>query len=169
MARATEKTRKLVQMAILIAVMLILACCTVFGRILNILNVPQTLAEIVTGSIDSKIVVLLVINIFLLFTGMVMDTVPAILILAPIFWPIVQSYGVDPVHFGIIMSANLAIGFVTPPIGTNLFVAQSLTGIPITRIAKHALPFIGMFLIALMLITFIEPISMILPDLLSKK
>ena len=125
-------------------VMLILCCCTVFGRILNILNVPQTLAEIVTSNIDSKILVLLAINIFLLFTGMVMDTVPAILILAPIFWPIVQSYGVGAVHFGIIMSVNLAIGFVTPPIGTNLFVAQSLTGTPIARIAKNAMPFIGM-------------------------
>ena len=138
-------------------------------RILNILNVPQTLAEIVTSNIDSKILVLLAINIFLLFTGMVMDTVPAILILAPIFWPIVQSYGVGAVHFGIIMSVNLAIGFVTPPIGTNLFVAQSLTGTPIARIAKNALPFIGMFLIALMLITYIPQISEFLPALLSTK
>ena len=150
-------------------VMLILCCCTVFGRILNILNVPQTLAEIVTSNIDSKILVLLAINIFLLFTGMVMDTVPAILILAPIFWPIVQSYGVGAVHFGIIMSVNLAIGFVTPPSGTNLFVAQSLTGTPIARIAKNALPFIGMFLIALMLITYIPQISEFLPALLSTK
>ena len=147
-------------------VMLILCCCIVFGRILNILNVPQTLADAVTSSIDSKILVLLAINVFLLFTGMVMDTVPAILILAPIFYPIVAAYGVSDVHFGIIMSANLAIGFVTPPIGTNLFVAQSLTGIPIVRIAKNAVPFIVMFLVALMLITYIPEISLILPEIL---
>ena len=127
---------------------------------------PQTLADAVTSSIDSKILVLLAINVFLLFTGMVMDTVPAILILAPIFYPIVAAYGVSDVHFGIIMSANLAIGFVTPPIGTNLFVAQSLTGIPIVRIAKNAVPFIVMFLVALMLITYIPEISLILPEIL---
>ena len=113
-----------------------------------------------------KIVVLLVINIFLLFAGMVMDTVPCILILSPIMLPIVQQYGVDPIHFGVLMTVNLAIGFVTPPIGTNLFVANSLTQIPITRIAKHALPFIAMFLLALMMITYIPQITMFLPNLL---
>ena len=107
-----------------------------------------------------------VINIFLLFAGMVMDTVPCILILSPIMLPIVQQYGVDPIHFGVLMTVNLAIGFVTPPIGTTLFVANSLTQIPITRIAKHALPFIAMFLLALMMITYIPQITMFLPNLL---
>lgn len=149
-------------------VMLILSICIVFGRVLTILNVPQTLAAYVVGNVHSKIVVLLVINVFLLFAGMVMDTVPCILILAPIMLPIVQQYGVDPVHFGIIMTVNLAIGFVTPPIGTNLFVANALTKIPITRIAKHAIPFVAMFIFALLLITFIPEITMFLPDLLGK-
>lgn len=147
-------------------VMLILSICIVFGRVLTILNVPQVLASYVVGHVESKIVVLLVINLFLLFAGMIMDTVPCILILAPIMLPIVQQYGVDPIHFGVVMTVNLAIGFVTPPIGTNLFVANSLTKIPITRIAKNAIPFIVMFLFALMLITYIPQITLFLPDML---
>jgi C4-dicarboxylate transporter DctM subunit len=147
-------------------VMLILSICIVFGRVLTILNIPQTLASFVVSHVSSKLVVLLVINVFLLFAGMIMDTVPCILILAPIMLPIVQQYGVDTVHFGVIMTVNLAIGFVTPPIGTNLFVANSLTKIPITRIAKHAMPFIAMFLLSLMLITYVEQISLFLPNLM---
>lgn len=146
--------------------MLILSICIVFGRVLTILNLPQTLANYVVGHVQSKIVVLLVIDLFLLFSGMVMNTIPCILILAPIMLFIVQQYGVDPIHFGVLMTVNLAIGFVTPPIGTNPFVANSLTQIPITRIAKHALPFIAMFLFALMLITYIPQITMFLPNLL---
>lgn len=147
-------------------VMLILSICIVFGRVLTLLRIPQTLATLVVENVSSAFVVFLAINIFLLFAGMIMDTVPCILILAPIMLPIVEEYGMDPIHFGVVMTVNLAIGFVTPPIGTNLFVANSLTKIPITRIAKHALPFIGMFLIALMLITYIPQISLILPQVL---
>lgn len=147
-------------------VMLILGICIVFGRVLTMLRLPQSLAAVVTSNISSKVAVLLVINLFLLFAGMVMDTVPCILILAPIFMPIVQAYDVELIHFGIIMTCNLAIGFVTPPIGTNLFVAQSLTKTPITRIAKNAVPFIAMFIVALLVITFVPEISMWLPSVL---
>ena len=91
-----------------------------------------------------------------------MDTSPAILILTPILLPIAQSVGVDAVHFGIIMVVNLAIGFVTPPIGINLFVASSLVDIPVMNIAKKALPLIGFFFNALLLITFIPQISLAL-------
>ena len=149
-------------------VMLILGICIVFGRVLSMLRIPQTLATFVTSNIESKIAVLLAINLFLLVAGMLMDTIPCILILAPIFLPIVQAYNVDIVHFGILMTCNLAIGFVTPPIGTNLFVAQSLTKIPITRIAKHAVPFLAMFLVALLVITFVPSVSLWLPSVLSK-
>lgn len=147
-------------------VMLILSICIVFGRVLTILNIPQTLASFVVSHVSSKIVVLLTLNVFLLFAGMIMDTVPCILILAPIMLPIVQQYGVDTVHFGVMMTVNLAIGFVTPPIGTNLFVANSLTKIPITRIAKHALPFIAMFIFALLLITYVPAFSLFLPNMM---
>lgn len=147
-------------------VMLILSFCIVFGRVLTMLQIPQQVAGIITSNVQSKVLLLLSINVFLLFLGMIMDTIPAILIVAPILTPVVQKYGMDPVHFGIMMSTNLAIGFVTPPIGTNLFVAQSLTGIPILKIAKNAVPFIVMFIIAMLLITFIPQISLILPNLI---
>ena len=98
----------------------------------------------------------------LLWTGMVMDTTPAILILSPILLPIVQSIGMNPIHFGVVMIVNLAIGFVTPPIGVNLFVASSLTDVPVMHIAKKAAPMIGYFLLALLLLTFIPAISLCL-------
>ena len=91
-----------------------------------------------------------------------MDTTPAILIFAPILWPICQALGMDIIHFGIIMVCNLAIGFVTPPVGINLFVTSSLTQVPVMKLSRHALPFIAAFLIALLLITFIPEISMVL-------
>ena len=91
-----------------------------------------------------------------------MDTTPAILILTPILVPLVKQYGVDPIHFGIIMVVNLAIGFVTPPLGVNLFVASSISGVKIEDIIKKVLPFIVAFIVALILITFIPQISLIL-------
>lgn len=91
-----------------------------------------------------------------------MDTTPAILILTPILLPIVTAIGVDPIQFGVIMVVNLAIGFVTPPIGVNLFVASSLTDVPVMQIAKKAMPMICFFILALLLITFIPVISLAL-------
>lgn len=115
-----------------------------------------------TRTFTNEIVLLIVINVFLLIVGMVMDTTPAILILSPILLPIVQSIGMNPIHFGVVMIVNLAIGFVTPPIGVNLFVASSLTDVPVMRIAKKAAPMIGYFLLALLLLTFIPAISLCL-------
>jgi C4-dicarboxylate transporter DctM subunit len=113
-------------------------------------------------SFTNKIILLIVINIFLLLVGMVMDTTPAILILSPILLPIVTAVGMNPIHFGVVMVVNLAIGFVTPPIGVNLFVARSLTDVPVMDIAKKAMPMIIMFLVALLLITYIPQISLCL-------
>lgn len=143
-------------------IMFILAAAMGFARVLTFLQAPQIFARTITSLVSGKIGILLVINLFLLFVGMVMDTTPAILILTPILLPIVQQVGVHPIHFGIIMVVNLAIGFVTPPMGVNLFVASSMTEIPVLRIAKGALPFIIGFLVALIFITFIPQISLLL-------
>ena len=124
------------------------------------MQVPQTVSDFILENFHSPVAILLVINVFLLIVGMVMDTTPAILILAPILLPIVEAIGMNPVQFGVIMVVNLAIGFVTPPIGVNLFVASSLTDVPVMEIAKKAFPMIGLFLIALLLITFIPAISL---------
>ena len=93
---------------------------------------------------------------------MVMDTTPAILILSPILLPIVEHVGMNPIHFGVMVIVNLAVGFVTPPVGVNLFVASSLTNVPMMQIAKKAMPMIGYFMLALLLITFIPAISLCL-------
>lgn len=141
-------------------ILFILATSTAFSRVLTLMQVPQTVSEFILTNFNNPVVVLLVINLFLLLVGMVMDTTPAILILTPILAPIVQGIGMSPIQFGVIMVVNLAIGFVTPPIGVNLFVASSLTEVPVMEIAKKALPMIALFLIALLLLTFIPVLSL---------
>ena len=143
-------------------ILFILATSTAFSRVLTLMQVPQTVSGFISSNFRSPVLILLVINLFLLIVGMVMDTTPAILILTPILLPIVTNLGMDPVQFGVIMVVNLAIGFVTPPIGVNLFVASSLTNVPVMNIAKKAMPMIIYFLLALLLITFIPAISLAL-------
>lgn len=143
-------------------ILFIMASAIAFSRVLTLMQVPQSVSGWILENFSNKILVLLVINIFLLIVGMFMDTTPAILILTPILLPIVKGFGMTGIHFGVMMVVNLAIGYVTPPIGVNLFAASSMTGIPVMQIAKKAMPLIVMFLIALLLITFIPAISLIL-------
>ena len=140
----------------------ILATAAAFARVLAILQMPQNLGIWIGSTFGTKMTLLIAINIFLLFLGMVMDTTPAIVIVAPILAPIVTGMGVNAVHFGIIVIVNLAIGFVTPPIGTNLFVASSVSGVEVLAIAKKAIPFLLFFLVALILITYIPALSLLL-------
>ena len=142
-------------------ILFILAASVAFSRVLTLMQVPQSVSAWILAHFTNKVVLLLVINVFLLIVGMVMDTTPAILILTPILLPIVTAIGMNPIHFGIMMVVNLAIGFVTPPIGVNLFVASSLTDIPVMRIAKKAMPMIAFFLMALLVITFVPAVSTI--------
>ena len=143
-------------------IMVVIGFATVFGRVLTFSGVPQAIAGFITGSFNSKIMLLLVINLFLLVVGALMDTTPAILILAPIFYSALTQFGINEIHLGVIMIVNLAIGFVTPPIGLNLYVASGMTKLPITTIARRAIPFLIAFFIALMFITFIPQISLLL-------
>ncbi len=143
-------------------ILFILAASTAFSRVLTLMQVPQSVSEFILANFHSPVVILLILNLFLLIVGMVMDTTPAILILTPILLPIVEAIGMNPIQFGVIMVVNLAIGFVTPPIGVNLFVASSLTDVPVMDIAKKSMAMIGLFLLALLLITFIPAISLCL-------
>lgn len=139
----------------------LLAAATAFARVLTFLKVPQLVSTSISDTFGgNKFLILLVVNLFLLMVGMVMDGGPAILILTPILLPIMQSVGIHPLHFGVFMVVNLAIGFVTPPIGINLFVASSLTDVPLMEVAKHAIPFIILFLLALALIVAFPAISL---------
>ena len=141
-------------------ILFILAASTAFSRVLTLMQVPQAISTFILENFHSQVAILLVINLFLLIVGMVMDTTPAILILTPILLPIIEAIGMNPVQFGVIMVVNLAIGFVTPPIGVNLFVASSLTGVSVMDIAKKSMAMIGLFLIALLLITFIPALPL---------
>lgn len=140
----------------------ILIASTAFSRVLTLMQVPQQVSGWILNTFSAKTVIILVIILFLTVVGMIMDTSPAILITTPILLPVVVGVGIDPIHFGVIMVVNLAIGFVTPPVGVNLFVASSLSDIPVINIAKKAIPLIIMFFVALFLIAFIPAISLTL-------
>ena len=114
------------------------------------------------GHFTSANAVLTVLVLLFLVLGMIMDTGPAIIILAPVFLPVVQEMGVDPVHFGVILVCCLSIGLATPPFGLDLFVAGNLAEKPPMAVAKKALPYMLCFLIALVLIVYVPPISTLL-------
>ena len=143
-------------------ILFILAASTAISRVLTLMQVPQSVSSWILTNFSNKMVLLLIINLVLLIVGMVMDTTPAILILSPILLPIVENIGMDPIQSGVVMIVNLAIGFVTPPIGVNLFVASSLTDVPVMQIARKAAPMIGYFLLALLVLTFVPGISLFL-------
>ena len=147
-------------------IMIILGAASAFGRILTLEQIPVRLSNWILSLTESKILILLIINILLLFVGCIMETLSAILILAPILLPIAESIGVDRIHFGIIMVVNLAIGFVTPPVGVNLFVACGIAKLPIENIAKAALKPLAVMIFVLMFITYIPEISLFLPGLM---
>lgn len=147
-------------------VLIIVGTATTFGRILTIEQIPTSLANTIISFSDSKIVILLLINLLLLFVGCFMETLAAIIILAPILLPVATKIGVDPVHFGIIMVVNLAIGFMTPPLGVNLFVTCGIGDISIEEISKSIIPWLLVMITALMLITFVPGLTLALPKLM---
>ncbi|HAR80509.1 MAG TPA: C4-dicarboxylate ABC transporter permease, partial [Succinivibrionaceae bacterium] len=122
--------------------MVILGCATAFCKVITIEQIPQMVTAGLMTISTNKIVLLLMINVLLLIIGCFMDTTPAILIMAPILLPVAQAIGVDPIHFGLIMVTNLAIGFITPPLGINLFVASRIADSPMEVILKGIVPFI---------------------------
>jgi C4-dicarboxylate transporter DctM subunit len=140
----------------------ILAFATAFGRTLALIKAPALISGFILGTFSSQAAILLFIVILFFLLGMVMDTGPAIVIMAPILLPIVKAVGIDPIHFGVIMVVNLAIGLVTPPFGLNLFVASSIVDIPAMKIGRKAFPLIVAFSVALLLITFVPKLSLLL-------
>lgn len=145
-------------------VMLLLAGASIFGYILTMGHAPQTLASLI-GQDVSPIQFLLYVNVILLLAGMFIDGSSAIIIMAPLLFPIATSLNIDPIHFGVIMVANASIGMFTPPFGLNLFVAQSQTKLSLTNVMKGVLPYVGISIIALLLITYIPSISLLIPKL----
>lgn len=141
-------------------VIVIVGTATIFGRVLAIERIPFMLADYIVSLTDSRILILLLINLLLIFVGMFMETLAAIIILVPILLPVVVAVGVDPVHFGIIIIVNLAIGMVTPPVGLNLFVGSRLGEISLGKASVGAMPFIAALFIVLLLVTYIPALSL---------
>lgn len=133
-----------------------------FAFLLTMKQVPNTVAEALLSVSDNKIVILLIINVFLLIIGCFIDNISSCTILAPILLPVVVALGVDPIHFGIIMTMNLAIGFITPPYGANLFIASAVGNTPMESIIKRVWPLILTIVVVLLLTTFIPGLSMLL-------
>ena len=140
----------------------VLAFATAFGRVLSLSKATKAVSDFILGHFTSANAVLTVLVLLFLVLGMIMDTGPAIIILAPVFLPVVQEMGVDPVHFGVILVCCLSIGLATPPFGLDLFVAGNLAEKPPMAVAKKALPYMLCFLIALVLIVYVPPISTLL-------
>jgi tripartite ATP-independent transporter DctM subunit len=146
-------------------VMLLIATSMSMSWVMSFENIPQSVSEVLLGLSDNKFVILLIINLLLLFVGTFMDMTPAILIFTPIFLPVMESLGIDPVHFGIIMVMNLCVGLCTPPVGSVLFIGVSVAKTSIEKVIKPLLPLYVVMFIVLLLITFIPSISLWLPAL----
>ncbi|PKL03339.1 MAG: C4-dicarboxylate ABC transporter permease [Synergistetes bacterium HGW-Synergistetes-2] len=146
-------------------IMFIIATSSVFSWILTAQRVPQAVAEAILSVSTNPIVILTLINLLLLFIGTFMETVASIIILVPVLLPVVTQIGVDPLHFGIIIVVNLAIGMVTPPLGVCLFVGCGISGITLESISKAVWPFILSMIVAVLLLTYIPWITLILPRL----
>ncbi len=143
--------------------LLIVAAATCFGRYLTFENIPNRVAEVVVASIDSPIVFLLAMNILLLIIGMFMDIISATLILGPVFLPLLGPFNVDPMHFGLIMTVNLAIGYCTPPMGVSLFITGALAKRDIIFVSKAVMPFLAIQIGVLFFLTYFPEVVLFLP------
>ncbi len=147
-------------------VMSLISTASAFGYLMAYLRVPTMVTNALLSVSDNKYVILLLINLMLLFLGMVMDMAPIIIIVTPILIPVIETIGVSPIHFGIIMVLNLAIGLCTPPVGSALFVGCSIGKISIEKVTKALVPFYLCMVAVLLLVTYIPEIAMFLPSLL---
>lgn len=149
----------------IVPIMFIIAMAILFCQVITLMGLPTQMASTLRGLSSNPLVLMLACNAFLLFIGMFMETIAAIVLLSPILMPLVLDIGIDPVHFGAIMVVNLAIGFLTPPLGVNLFVAGTIGHVPSGAIARAAWPFMVSMLLVLALIILVPELSLWLPDL----
>ena len=144
------------------AIFIVVATATAFGQLLMIYSVPDLLVDTLSGLVSNKYLLLFVVLIFLIIMGTFMDALANILILTPLLQPLLMSAGIDMTHFGIIMIVACAMGFLTPPVGVNLFVGCGISGMSIERLSYAVLPFLGAMIVALLLLTYIPAISLML-------
>jgi len=141
-------------------IIVLMAMATLFGNIMTIEDVPGTIARAILSVTESKLLILLMINVLLLIVGIFMEALAAIVILTPILLPVVTGVGVSPLHFGIIMVVNLAIGFITPPVGVNLFVASGISKAKLSELSKSVIPMILLMIMVLLLITYVPEVPL---------
>ncbi len=149
-----------------IPVVIIISFSISFAYLLSIERIPATIAQFITGISENMIITMLLISAFLFIVGMFIDTISAVVILTPILLPVAAAVGVDPIHFGVIMICNLAVGYVTPPLGVNLFVASHISNESIERITRALIPFIIAMLIAIIIIILVPQFSTFIPSLI---
>jgi tripartite ATP-independent transporter DctM subunit len=148
-------------------VMALIAAASAFGWLMAYLRIPAMATKLILGISENKYVLLLLINVLLLLLGMIMDMAPLILIMTPILYPVVVgTLGLSPVHFGIILMLNLAIGLCTPPVGSALFVGCAIGKVSIEKVSKAMIPYYLTMFVVLMLVTYIPDITMFLPNLI---
>ena len=145
--------------------MFIIANALILKHVLTDEQIPQQIAEAMLSAGFGKIVFLILVNVILLIGGQFMEPSGLIVIVAPLVFPIAIELGVDPIHLGIIMVVNMEIGMITPPVGLNLFVTSGVAGMPMMRVVKAALPFLGVLFLFLILITYVPFLSTWLPTL----
>jgi len=147
-------------------ILLIIAMAGLFSQVMALEHLPRTVANIILGITENKYSYLMLVNILLLFMGMIMETSASVILLAPILLPIAIQLGINPLHFALVMLVNLNIGLITPPVGVCLFAAAPIAGISIERISRAVLPFIGAQLVALMLLTYIPELVLVVPRMM---
>ena len=147
-------------------VLLLIGCSMGMSWAMANADIPYMISDAILGVSENPLVILLIINITLLIVGIFMDMTPAVLIFTPIFWPIAQEMGMDPVHFGIMMVFNLCIGILTPPVGSALFIGCSVGKVSIDKVIVQLIPFFVVLFLTLMLVTYVPQISLFLPNLL---
>lgn len=146
-------------------VIFMIGVSSIMSWVMAFAHIPQKIAELLLGVTDSKIVILIIMNILLLIIGTFMDPTPAVLIFTPIFLPIVQSFGMTPVHFGIMLVFNLCIGTITPPVGPILFTGCKIGNVTIEEVFKWLLPFYAVTILILFIVTFVPSFSLFLPQI----
>ncbi|WP_339009712.1 TRAP transporter large permease [Fusobacterium varium] len=146
-------------------VIFMIGVSSIMSWVMAFANIPQKIAELLLGVTDSKVIILIIMNIILLVIGTFMDPTPAVLIFTPIFLPIVEKFGMTPVHFGIMLVFNLCIGTITPPVGPILFTGCKVGRVSIEEVFKWLLPFYTVTILILFLVTFIPGFSLVLPQM----
>ena len=150
------------------AILIISAMGGTLGWNLSVAKIPQAIAEGISSFSTNPVVILLIIQVFLFFVGMIMDSAPAVMILVPVFMPVVKMFGLSPVHFGLLMCLNLSIGLLTPPVGTVLYTTSTATGVPTDKMIKSIWPWVLALTAVLMIIAYIPDVVMWLPNLLAQ-